>query len=89
MRQALILYRLTSHREEKADIERCGEVLGALPLFDALPNAKELLGENGSNGDRFRTALNARRINPCISPKSDHKDQHHYDMSTYKKRRLV
>ena len=37
---------------------------GAVLLFDALPNAKELLGDKGYDSDWFRTALTARGITP-------------------------
>jgi hypothetical protein len=43
---------------------------GAFLLFDALPNAKELLGDKGNDSDWFRAALTARGITPCIPPKS-------------------
>ena len=62
---------------------------GAVLLFDALPNAKELLGDKGYDSDWFRTALTARGITPCIPPKSNRKVQYHYDKAVYKKRHLV
>ena len=70
---------------------------GAVLLFDALPNAKELLGdkpvlsfaEGGYDSDWFRAALTARGITPCIPPKSNRKVQYHYDKAVYKKRHLV
>lgn len=62
---------------------------GAVLLFDALPNAKELLGGKGYDSDWFRSALSARGIIPCIPPKSSRKVQYHYDKAVYKKRRLV
>jgi putative transposase len=62
---------------------------GAVLLFDALPNAKELLGDKGYDSDWFRAALTARGITPCIPPKSNRKVQYRYDKATYKKRHLV
>jgi putative transposase len=62
---------------------------GAVLLFDALPNAKELLADKGYDSDWFRTALSARGITPCIPPKSNRKVQYHYDKAVYKKRHLV
>jgi transposase len=62
---------------------------GAVLLFDALPNAKELLGDKGYDSDRFRSALAARGITRCIPPKSNRKVQYHYDKAFYKKRHLV
>ncbi len=46
-------------------------------LFDALANAKELLGDKGYDSDRFRAALTARGITPCIPQKSNRKVQYH------------
>jgi putative transposase len=62
---------------------------GAVLMFDALPNAKELLGDKGYDSDWFRAALTARGITPCIPPKSNRKVQYHYDKEVYKKRHLV
>ncbi|MCE2890604.1 MAG: IS5 family transposase [Hyphomonadaceae bacterium] len=62
---------------------------GAFLLFDALPNAKELLGDKGYDSDWFRAALTARGITPCIPPKANRKVQYRYDKTTYKKRHLV
>ena len=39
---------------------------GAVLMFDALPNAKELLGDKGYDSDWFRAALTARGIKPII-----------------------
>ena len=62
---------------------------GAVLLFDALPRAKELLGDKGYDSDWFRAALTARGITPCIPPKSNRKVQYPYDKAVYKKRHLV
>jgi len=62
---------------------------GAVLLFDALPRARELLGDKGYDSDWFRAALTARGITPCIPPKSNRKVQYHYDKAVYKKRHLV
>jgi transposase len=62
---------------------------GAVLLFDALPRAKELLGDKGYDSDWFRAALSARGITPCIPPKSNRKVQYHYDKAAYRKRHLV
>ena len=62
---------------------------GAVLLFDALPRAKELLGDKGYDSDWFRAALTARGITSCIPPKSNRKVQYHYDKAVYKKRHLV
>jgi len=62
---------------------------GAVLLFNALPRAKELLGDKGYDSDWFRSALTARGTAPCIPPKSNRKVQYHYDKAVYKKRHLV
>lgn len=62
---------------------------GAVLLFDALPRAKELLGDKGYDSDWFRSALTERGITPCIPPKSNRKVQYHYDKAVYKKRHLI
>ena len=62
---------------------------GAVLLFDALPNAKELLGDKGYDSDWFRAALTERGITPCIPPKSNRKVQYHYDKAVYKKRHRI
>ena len=62
---------------------------GAVLLFDALPRAKELLGDKGYDSDWFRAALSERGITPCIPPKSNRKVQYQYDKAVYKKRHLV
>ena len=49
---------------------------GAALMFDAIPDAKSLLGDKGYDADWFRSALNARayslasRQNPTAKPKS-------------------
>jgi hypothetical protein len=47
----------------------------AFLLFDALPNAKELLSDKGYDSDWFDAALIARGITPCIPPKANRKVQ--------------
>jgi transposase len=56
----------------------------AVLLFDALPCAKELLGDKGYDGDWFRASLTARGITPCIPPKSNRNVQYHNDKAVYK-----
>ena len=38
-------------------------------MFDALPKAKAMLADKGSDGNRFRLALAARKITACILSK--------------------
>ena len=62
---------------------------GAFLLFDALPNAKKLLGDKGYYSDWFRAVLTARGVTPCIPPKAARKVQFRSDKTAYKKRHLV
>ena len=57
---------------------------GAYLLLDALPNAKELLGDKGYDSDWLRAALTARGITPCIPPKSNRLFPADFDRETYK-----
>jgi len=41
---------------------------GAALVFDAIPDAKNLLGDKGYDADWFRPALQSRGIEPCIPP---------------------
>ena len=62
---------------------------GAFQLLSAMPRAKELLGDKGSDSDRFRQALAEREIAPCISPRKNRKVQYHYDKTLYRKRHKI
>ena len=62
---------------------------GAFLLLDALPNAKEMLGDKGYDSDWFRRALSERGITPCIPPRSNRKVQYHYDKALYRQRHKV
>ena len=66
-----------------------GDHKGAVLLFDALPRAKELLGDKGYDSEWFRAALTARGITSCIPPKSNCEVQYHYDKAVYKKRHRI
>jgi transposase len=66
-----------------------GNHKGAVLLFDALPRAKELLGDKGYDSDWFCAALTARGITPCILPQPNRKVQYHHNKAVYKKRHLV
>ena len=39
---------------------------GAMPMLDALPKAKKMLGEGGHDADWLRVALIVKGIMPCI-----------------------
>jgi len=46
---------------------------GAALMIDALPPARQLLGDKGYDADWFRQALAERGITPCIPSKSNRK----------------
>ncbi len=62
---------------------------GAALLIDALPRAKELLGDKGYDSDWFRDALTKRGIAPCIPPRKHRKIQLPYDTALYKQRHRI
>ena len=62
---------------------------GAALMIDALPQAKALLGDKGYDADWFRQALIARRITPCIPPKSNRKHPPAFDRVLYRSRHKI
>lgn len=62
---------------------------GAALLFDKLPNAKEMLADRGCDSDRFRKALTAEGIMPCIPPRKNRKVQIDYNKTLYKQRHKI
>ncbi|MEJ8476997.1 IS5 family transposase [Roseibium algae] len=62
---------------------------GAALMFDAIPDAKALLGDKGYDADWFRQALKARGIEPCIPPKSNRKAEAPFDRALYKNRHKI
>jgi len=62
---------------------------GAALLIDALPNAKEMLGDKGYDSDGFREALYAKGITPCIPPKANRKVKIDYDKHLYRARHKI
>jgi transposase len=62
---------------------------GAFLLLDALPDARELLGDKGYDSDWFRAALTERGITPCIPPRLNRKVQYHYDKTLYRQRHKI
>ena len=62
---------------------------GAFLLLEALPKAKELLGDKGYDSNWFRAALTERGIAPCIPPRSNRKVQIDYDKQLYKQRHKI
>ena len=62
---------------------------GAFLLLDALPKAKELLGDKGYDSNWLRAALIERGITPCIPPRSNRKVQIEYDKQLYRQRHKI
>ena len=62
---------------------------GAALMVDALPKAKELLGDKGYDADWFRQALTKRGIAPCIPPKSNRKTKIEFDKNLYRCRHKI
>jgi IS5 family transposase len=48
---------------------------GAVLMFEAIPNAKEMIADKGYDGDWFRQALAARGTTACIPSKTNRKSQ--------------
>ena len=49
----------------------------------------KLLGDKGYDSDDIRNDLNARGIEPVITPRSNRKTQIEYDREAYKRRNLI
>ncbi len=62
---------------------------GAALLIDALPPARERLGDRGYDSNAFRAALVARGVNPCIPPRKNRKVVINYDEALYRQRHRV
>jgi len=62
---------------------------GAALMLDALPRAKELLGDRGYDADWFRNALIKRGIVPCIPSKSSRKIPIAHDRTLYRQRHKI
>ena len=54
-----------------------------------MPNAKVLIGDKGYDSDEFRDALDARKIEACIPPRSNRMAPRSYSKSLYKQRHKV
>jgi transposase len=54
-----------------------------------MPNAKVLIGDKGYDSDEFRDALNARKIEACIPPRSNRTAPRNYSKSLYRQRHKV
>ena len=62
---------------------------GAALMFDAIPDAKSLLGDKGYDADWFRAARKERGIEPGIPPKSNRKTEIPFDPALYRSRHKI
>lgn len=62
---------------------------GAALMLDALPPAKQLLGDKGYDADWLRQALAARGITACIPSKSNRKTPIKHDPVLYRQRHKI
>ena len=68
---------------------RMSDYNGAAMMIDALPRAKELIGDKGYDGDWFRQALTACGTTPCIPSKSNRARPIPHDPVLYRQRHKV
>ena len=68
---------------------RVSDHVGAGILYPALPGARVLIGDKGYDSEAFRKALRAKRIEPCIPPRSNRKAKIGYSKTPYKQRHKV
>jgi transposase len=62
---------------------------GAAMLLPALPPARELLADRGYDSNRFRAALAARGIEPCIPSTKSRKVPLPHDKLLYRQRHRI
>jgi len=62
---------------------------GAGIVLEKLPPAKTLIGDRGYDSNRFRAALLARGIAPCIPPTKNRRETIQYDKTLYKQRHRI
>ena len=62
---------------------------GARLMIEALPPAKDLIGDRGYDSDWFRAALSSKGIAPCIPPTKSRKTPIGYDKTLYRQRHKV
>jgi putative transposase len=62
---------------------------GAALMLPSLPRAKDLIGDKGYDSNRFRQALAARAITPCIPSTRSRKVPISHDKSLYRQRHRV
>jgi transposase len=62
------------------------DYIGAAALLEELSKAKWLLANRGYDADRFRDALQAKGITPCIPGRKSRDKTVKYDKRRYKRR---
>jgi putative transposase len=62
---------------------------GAALMFDRLPAAKTIIGDRGYDSNRFRAALAAKGIEPCIPSTRSRKTPLPYDTVLYRQRHKI
>ena len=62
---------------------------GAALMIDALPRAKQLLGDKGYDADWFRQALAERGITACIPSRSNRKKPIEHDRELHRQRHKI
>jgi transposase len=62
---------------------------GAALMLNALPRAKELIGDKGYDADWFRHALAERGVTACIASKSNRKVPIEHDRNFYRQRHRI
>jgi putative transposase len=62
---------------------------GAALMLNALPPARVLIGDKGYDSNRFRQALTARGIGPCIPSRRGRKQRIPHDRKLYRQRHRI
>jgi putative transposase len=62
---------------------------GAALMLPSLPEAKDLIGDKGYDSNRFRQALAARAIAPCIPSTRSRKVPISHDKTLYRQRHRI
>jgi transposase len=62
---------------------------GVAALLDDLPNAQWMLGDRGHDADRYRNALQAKGITPCIPGRKSRITPVKYDKRRYRSRSRI
>ncbi|GAA0743245.1 transposase [Sphingomonas trueperi] len=62
---------------------------GVAALLDDMPKAQWLLGDRGYDAERFRDALQAKGIQPCIPGQRSRNESIRYDKRRYRRRSRI